>query len=97
MNIQKILKQAQEMQGKVQQELGETSVEAAVGGGIVSVTMNGHKNLLTVHIDPEAMDPDDPSLLEDLVLAAVNEANRKVDGVLQEKIGAMAPGLPGLF
>ncbi len=95
--LQKMLKQAQQMQSKVQQELGETSVDATVGGGIVAVTMNGHKQLLGVKIDPEAMDPEDPSLLEDLILAAVNEANRKVDGVLQDKIGAMAPGIPGLF
>ncbi len=100
MNIQKILKQAQKMQGKVQQELGETSVDASVGGGIVTVTMTGHKQLLGVKIDPEAMDPEDPGLLEDLILAAVNEANRKVDDVLKEKIGSMASGLPsipGLF
>jgi nucleoid-associated protein EbfC len=97
MNIQKLLKQAQQMQGKVQQELSETSVEAAVGGGIVTVRMNGHKQLLEVKIDPEAMDPADPSMLEDLFLAAVNEANRKVDEVLKEKIGSMAPGIPGLF
>ncbi len=97
MNIQKILKQAQKMQGKVQQELSEVSVEATVGGGIVTVTMNGHKQLLGVKIDPEAMDPDDPGMLEDLILAAANEAHRKVDGVLQEKIGSMAPGIPGLF
>ena len=97
MNIQKLLKQAQQMQGKVQQELGETSVDAAVGGGIVSVRMNGHKHLLQVEIDPEAMDPEDPSMLEDLFLAAVNEANRKVDEVLKEKIGSMAPGISGLF
>lgn len=97
MNIQKILKQAQKMQGKVQQELGETSVEATVGGGIVTVTLNGHKQLLGIKIDPEAMDPEDPSMLEDLILAAVNEGNRKVDDVLKEKIGSMAPGIPGLF
>ncbi len=95
--LQKMLKQAQKMQSQVQQELGETSVDATVGGGIVAVKMNGHKQVLSVKIDPEAMDPEDPSLLEDLILAAVNEANRKVDGVLQEKIGAMTPGIPGLF
>ena len=59
--------------------------------------MNGHKQLLAVKIDPEAMDPDDPGMLEDLVLAAVNEANRKIDESLQQKIGSMTPGLPGLF
>ena len=97
MNMNKILKQAQKMQDKIQQELGETSIEATVGGGIVAVTMNGHKQLLSVKIDPEAMDPDDPGMLEDLFLAAVNEANRKIDDTLQQKIGSMTPGLPGLF
>ncbi len=100
MNIQKMLKQAQKMQGKVQQELNEANVDATVGGGIVTVKMNGHKQLLGVKIDPEAMDPEDPSMLEDLILAAVNEANRKVDDLMKEKIGSMAsglPGLPGLF
>ncbi len=100
MNIQKMLKQAQQMQGKVQQELNSTTVEATVGGDIVTVTMNGHKVLLGVKIDPEAMDPEDPSMLEDLILAAVNEANRKVDATLKETIGSMAsgiPGIPGLF
>ena len=100
MNIQKMLKQAQKMQGKVQQELNETTIDATVGGGIVTVTMNGHKQLQGIKIDPEAMDPEDPGLLEDLILAAVNEASRKVDDVLKEKIGSMAsgmPGLPGLF
>ncbi len=97
MNMNKIMKQAQKMQDKIQRELAETSVEATVGGGIVAVTMNGHKQLLAVKIDPEAMDPDDPGMLEDLVLAAVNEANRKIDDSLQQKIGSMTPGLPGLF
>ncbi len=100
MNIQKALKQAQRMQGKIQQDLAETTVDTTVGGGIVSVKMNGHKQLLGVKIDPEAMDPEDPGMLEDLILAAVNEANRKVDDVLKEKIGSMASGLPsipGLF
>ncbi len=97
MNMQKILKQAQQMQDKLQRELGETSVDATVGGGILAVTMNGHKQLLSVKIDPEAMDPEDPSMLEDLIVAAVNEANRKIDDSLQQKIGSMTPGLPGLF
>ncbi len=97
MNVPELLRQAREVQGKVQSELSETSVEAAVGGGIVTVKMNGHKQLLRVKIDPEAMDPEDPSLLEDLILAAVNEANRKVGDLLNAKIGSMASGIPGLF
>ena len=91
----KMLKQAQKMQERIQRELGETTVEAAVGGDIVAIKMNGHKQVLGVKIDPEAMDPDDPGMLEDLILAAVNEATRKVDDTLQKKIGSMMPGLPG--
>ena len=97
MNMQKILKQAQKMQDKLQRELGETSVDATVGGGILAVTMNGHKQLLSVKIDPEAMDPEDTGMLEDLIVAAVNEANRKVDEALQQKVGSLTPGIPGLF
>ena len=94
MNMQKLLKQAQEMQEKYQRELGETFVDASVGGGIVSVRMDGHKHLLSVKIDPEAMDPDDPSMLEDLVIAAVNEATRKMDDALRHKVGAIATSMP---
>jgi DNA-binding YbaB/EbfC family protein len=94
MNMQKLLKQAQEMQEKYQRELGETFVEASVGGGIVAVKMDGHKHLLSVKIDPEAMDPEDPSMLEDLVIAAVNEATRKMDDALRHKVGAIATSMP---
>ena len=97
MNLNKMLKQAQKMQDKIQRELAETSVDAAVGGGILAVTMNGHKQLLSVKIDPEAMDPEDPGMLEDLIVAAVNEATRKVDETVQQKVGSMAPNIPGLF
>ena len=97
MNMQKLLKQAQDMQEKMQRELGETIIDASVGGGMVSVTMDGHKRLLSAKIDPEVIDPDDLSMLEDLVVAAVNEASRKVDEALQSKVGNLTAGLPGLF
>ena len=97
MNIQKLMKQAQEMQARLQGELETLEVEAAVGGGMVTVTMNGHKQLLRVRIDREVLDPDDPEMVQDLVVAAVNEASRKVDEAVQGKIGGMAGGLPGLF
>ena len=97
MNIQKLMKQAQEMQVRLQGELATLEVEAAVGGGMVSVAMNGHKHVLRVKIDPEVLDPQDPEMVQDLVLAAVNEASRKVDEAVQGKIGGMAGGLPGLF
>jgi len=97
MNMQKLLKQAQEMQERMQRELGETFVDSSVGGGIVSVKMDGHKHLVSVKIDPEAMDPEDPEMLEDLIIAAVNQASQKVDETLKEKVGGMAGGLPGIF
>jgi len=96
MNIQKLMRQAQQMQERMQRELGELVIEAAAGGGMVKVSMSGHKHLLSVTIDPEAIDPSDPAMLQDLVLAAVNEACRKVDEALQSRLGSMAGGLPGL-
>lgn len=97
MNIQKLMRQAQEMQAKMQRELAELVVEAGAGGGMVTVRMSGHKQLLGVTIDPEAIDPEDPGMLQDLVLAAVNEAARKVDEAMQEKLGAFSGGLPGMM
>jgi DNA-binding YbaB/EbfC family protein len=97
MNIQKLMRQAQEMQARMQRELSELTVEAAAGGGMVSVRMSGHKQLLGVTIDPEVLDPKDPAMLQDLVLAAVNEAARKVDEAMQQKLGAVSGGLPGMF
>ena len=97
MNIQKLMKQAQQMQEKMQRELAELVVEATAGGGMVAVTMSGHKALLAVTIDPEVMDPADPGMLQDLVLAAVNEATRKVDDAMQSKLGAFSGGLPGMM
>ena len=92
-----MLKQAQEMQERLQRELNELIVEASVGGGMVTVKMSGHKQVVAVKIDPEAMDKDDPSMLEDLIVAAINEAGRKVEETMQGKMGAMASSLPGLF
>ena len=97
MNIQKLMKQAQQMQEKMQRELAELVVEATAGGGMVAVQMSGHKALLTVRIDPEVMDPADPVMLQDLILAAVNEATRKVDEAMQSKLGAFSGGLPGMM
>ena len=97
MNLQKMMKQAQEMQTRLQQELGALEVEAQVGGGMVAVKMSGHKQLLSVRIDPEVLDPDDPEMLQDLLLAAVNQATRKVDEALQSKLGGLTSGLPGMF
>jgi len=96
MNIQQLMKQAQQMQEKLQRELAEAVVEAKVGGGVVEVKMNGQKQLLSVKLDPEVLDPEDPEILQDLLIAAVNEAGRKVDEYMSAKLGGMAPGIPGL-
>lgn len=96
-SMRQLMKQAQEMQERLQRELAEMVVEASVGGGMVTVKMSGHKQLVGVKIDPEAMDPNDTSMLEDLIVAAVNEAGRKIEETMQGKMGAMASSLPGLF
>jgi nucleoid-associated protein EbfC len=98
-NPQKLMKQLQQKQEKVQQEIAALEIEATAGGGMVTVVMDGHKNVKTLRIDPEAVSKDDVEMLQDLVLAAVNEAGRKVDAAVQEKIGGLTAGLnlPGLF
>jgi len=99
MNINKLMKQAQQMQERMQRELQALEVEATAGGGMVTVRMNGHKALLGVTIDPEVIDPQDPAMLQDLIVAAVSEAARKVEEAMQEKMGGLAGGLglPGMF
>lgn len=98
MDLRKLMKQAEQMQQQVQQELAELEVEASVGGGMVTVRMKGTKELAAVRIEPEVLDPEDPTMIQDLILAAVNEAARKVDEAVQSKIGGLAGGLgiPGL-
>jgi DNA-binding YbaB/EbfC family protein len=96
-SMRQLMKQAQEMQEKLQRELNELVVETSVGGGMVTVQMSGHKQLVSVKIDPEAVDPSDLSMLEDLIVAAVNQAGKKVEETMQGKMGSLASSLPGLF
>jgi DNA-binding YbaB/EbfC family protein len=98
MDIQKMMKQAQEAQQRLQQQMGTIRVEATSGGGMVTVTMNGHKHLLSVAIDPEVVSRDDVPMLQDLIVAAVNDGHRKVDEELKRSIGGLMSGLnlPGL-
>lgn len=93
MNPQKLMKQFQAAQERLQQEIAALSVEAASGGGMVKVTMDGQKALVSLQIDPEVVNKDDVEMLQDLILAAVNEASRKVDSTIQEKIGGLTGGL----
>jgi DNA-binding YbaB/EbfC family protein len=96
-SMRQLMKQAQEMQEKLQRELNELVVETSVGGGMVTVQMSGHKQLVAVKIDPEAVDPSDLSMLEDLIVAAVNQAGKKVEETMQGKMGSLASSMPGLF
>lgn len=97
-NMQSMMKQAQQMQQKMQEEIALIRVEAAAGGGMVSVTMDGQKNVLGVKIDPEVAG--DVEMLQDMVVAACNEATKKVDEETQRRVGGMLGGLglpPGMF
>ena len=98
-NMQQMMSQMKKMQADIQQQLEALRVEASSGGGMVTVAMNGSKHLLSVKIDPEAVKTGDVEMLEDLFQAVVNEATRKVDEALKEKLGALTGGLniPGLF
>ena len=98
MNIGKMMKDLQKMQSKLQAEIEEMEVESSAGGGMVTARMSGKKELLSIKLSPEVITPDDPELLEDLIIAAVNEAGRKVDAELQEKTAGLTGGMniPGL-
>jgi hypothetical protein len=98
MNIQQMMKQAQQMQERLQKQMAEMKVEATAGGGMVTVVMSGGKQLLSLKIDPEAVSKEDVEMLQDLILAAINDAQRKVDEALQQQMGGMMGGLniPGL-
>ena len=99
MNPKKMMQQVQQMQEQMQRQMAELRVEGSAGGGMVKATMDGAKNLLGVVIEKDAVDPNDVEMLQDLVVAAVNEAARKVDEAMQDQIGAMTGGMkiPGLF
>jgi nucleoid-associated protein EbfC len=99
MDMKQLMKQAQKMQEQMQKQMESTVVEASAGGGMVSVKMNGSKQLLSIQIDPEVYGGEDKEMLQDLVVAAVNEAVRKVDDALAGQMGNLTGGLkiPGLF
>jgi nucleoid-associated protein EbfC len=105
-NLNQLLKQAQQMQAemaKAQEELKNETVEASAGGGMVKVTMTGDMQLREIKISPEAIDPEDPDLLQDMVTAAVNEALRSAQELTANRMGGITgglgggmPGLPGM-
>ncbi len=98
-----MLKQIQEAQGrmlKLQEELAARTVEASAGGGMVKVVANGRHEIVSIHIDPQVIDPHDPEMLEDLILAAVNDARARVETLVRDEMsrltgGLSMPGMPG--
>ena len=99
MNIQQMMKQAQQMQERLQKQMNELRVEGNSGGGMVSVVMNGAKQVQSLKIDPEVVSKDDVDMLQDLILAAINDAHRKADEEMSKQMGGMMGGLkiPGMF
>jgi nucleoid-associated protein EbfC len=99
MDMNKMLQQMQQMQeqmAKAQEELAEQTVEASAGGGMVTVVATGALQITEIRIANEAIDPDDPDMLADMVLAAVNEALRSAQGLMESRLGGMMGGLGGL-
>lgn len=92
-DLQEMMKQAQEMQEEMQREMQRIRVSASAGGGVVSVAMNGLKELVELKIDPEAVKVGDVEMLEDLIIAAVNEASRKADEAMKGKLGSKLGGM----
>jgi DNA-binding YbaB/EbfC family protein len=99
MNIQQMMKQAQQMQERLQKQMAEMRVEATAGGGMVTVVINGAKQVLSIKIDPEVVSKDDVEMLQDLVLAAINDAQRKADEAMSKQMSGMMGGMkiPGMF
>ncbi|CAM3508590.1 YbaB/EbfC family nucleoid-associated protein [Paenibacillus lupini] len=101
-NMNQMMKQVKKMQEqmmKAQEELVNKTVEGTAGGGVVTVVANGHKKIISITIKPEAVDPDDVEMLQDLVLTAVNDVLTKVDEIANQDMGKFTGGMkiPGLF
>jgi DNA-binding YbaB/EbfC family protein len=91
-NIQQMMKQAQQMQDLMQKHMAELRIEATAGGGMVTVVVNGAKQIQSLKIDPEVVSKDEVDMLQDLIVAAINDAHRKVDEEMAQKMGGMLPG-----
>ena len=97
-NMEGMMKQAQAMQQKMQKEMDELRIEASAGGGVVTVEMKGNHEIIALKIDPEAVKEGDVEMLQDMIVAAVNEGNRKVGEAMKGKLGGMLPpGLGNMF
>lgn len=102
MNMNKLMQQVQETQKKIQDELSRMRVTGSAGGGMVEVTLDGTKQMVSIKIDPQAVTPEDVEMLQDLIVAAYNEAFRRAEDEAAEKMGAMTgnlkiPGLGNMF
>src|SRR5512146_2942032 len=97
--MQQMMKQAQQMQERLQKQMSEMRVEATAGGGMVTVVINGLKQIQSLKIDPEVVSKDDVDMLQDLILAAINDAQRKAEDELNKSMGGMLGGMkiPGMF
>ena len=98
MDVKKMMLEAQQMQEKLQRQMAEMKISSTAGGGTIIVTVNGNKQLLSIQIDPESVSKDDMEMLQDMIVAAVNDAHRKVDQALASHMQGMMGGLgiPGL-
>ncbi len=98
MNINQMMKQAQQMQERLQKQMSDMRVEATAGGGMVTVVVNGHKQIQSLTIDPEVVSKEDVEMLQDLILAAVNDANRKAEEQMSKQMSGLMGGMkiPGL-
>ena len=93
MNIQQMMKQAQQMQERLKKQMDDLRVEATSGGGMVTVVVNGNKQILSLKIDPEVVSREDVEMLQDLILAAINDAQRKAEEELNKTMGGMMGGM----
>jgi DNA-binding YbaB/EbfC family protein len=99
MNIQSMMEQAREMQQRLQQQMADLRIEATSGGGMVTVVVSGNKLVQSIRIDPDVVSKEDVEMLQDLIVAAINDANRKVDEKMTQSMSGLMGGLkiPGLF
>ena len=99
MDMRHMMKQAQQMQERLKKQMDELRVEASSGGGMVTVVVNGNKQIQRLKIDPEVVSKDDVEMLQDLILAAINDAQRKADDELNSSMGGLMGGMkiPGMF
>jgi hypothetical protein len=97
--LEQMAKQMQRQMQKIQQELAEATIEGSAGGGAIVVAMNGHREVQEVKISPEVVDPDDIEMLQDLILAAINDATTKAQAMAEERMGPLTGGMkmPGMF